>query len=118
MIPRNEERVLSDEDRSLFVLIRLSVQLPALFSAFVSFCSLHGVYVPYDGASKNRAAVMGRHNDISVLLVSEAATCIDSGDVVPLCVLGSERSEFYPDVSCASEVGDYDIDVSFHGVRC
>ena len=42
-----------------------------------------------------------------VLLVSEAATCIDSGDVVPLCVLGSERSEFYPDVSCASEVGDY-----------
>ncbi len=52
-------------------------------------------YVPYDGASKNRVAVMGGHNDISVLLVSEAATCIDSGDVAPLCVLGSERSEFY-----------------------
>lgn len=81
---------------------------------FFDACGIDVQYVPYDGASKNRAAVMGGHNDISVLLVSEAATCIDSGDVVPLCVLGSERSEFYPDVPCASEVGDYDIDVSFH----
>lgn len=81
---------------------------------FFAACGIDVQYVPYDGASKNRAAVMGGHNDISVLLVSEAATCIDSGDVTPLCVLGSERSEFYPDVPCASEVGDYDIDVSFH----
>lgn len=81
---------------------------------FFDACGIDVQYVPYDGAAKNRAAVMGGHNDISVLLVSEAATCIDSGDVVPLCVLGGERSEFYPDVPCASEVGDYDIDVSFH----
>lgn len=81
---------------------------------FFDACGIDVQYVPYDGASKNRAAVMGGHNDISVLLVSEAATCIDSGDVVPLCVLGGERSEFYPDVPCASEVGDYDINVSFH----
>lgn len=81
---------------------------------FFKGCGIDVQYVPYDGASKNRAAVMGGHNDISVLLVSEAATVIDSGDVVPLCVLGDERSEFYPDVPCASEVGDYDVNVSFH----
>lgn len=86
----------------------------AVTQLFFDACGIDVQYVPYDGASKNRAAVMGGHNDISVLLVSEAATCIDSDDVVPLCVLGSERSEFYPDVPCANEVGDYDIDVSFH----
>lgn len=71
-------------------------------------------YVPYDGAASNRAAVMGNHEQISCLLVSEAAVGIDSGDLVPICVLGSTRSGFYPDVPCASEMGNYDINVDFH----
>ena len=81
---------------------------------FFQACDIDVQYVPYDGAAKNRAAVMGGHNEISVLLVSEAAVGIDSGDLVPICVLGSERSGFYPEVPCASEVGDYDIDLNFH----
>jgi len=81
---------------------------------FFKACDIDVQYVPYDGASKNRAAVMGGHNDISVLLVSEAAVAIDAGDVVPLCVLGQERSEAYPDVPCTAEVGDYEADVALH----
>ena len=81
---------------------------------FFKACDIDVQYVPYDGASKNRAAVMGGHNDISVLLVSEAAVAVDAGDVVPLCVLGQERSEAYPDIPCTAEVGDYQADVALH----
>lgn len=80
---------------------------------FFDGCGIDVQYVPYDGASKNRAAVMGGHNDISVLLVSEAAVAVDAGDVVPICVLGQERSEAYPDVPCAAESG-YDVDIALH----
>ena len=81
---------------------------------FFKGCDIDVQYVPYDGAASNRAAVMGGHNEISCLLVSEAAAAIASGDLVPICVLGDERSEFLPDVPAASEVGDYNIPVSFH----
>ena len=81
---------------------------------FFDACGIDVQYVPYDGAAKARAAVMGGHNELSVMLVSEATPAIDSGDAIPICVLGSERCEFYPDVPCVSEVGDYDLDVSFH----
>ncbi len=83
---------------------------------FFRACGIEDVvtYVPYAGASANRAAVMGNHEQISCLLVSEAAVGIDSGDLTPICVLGSSRSAFYPDCPCASEVGDYKINVDFH----
>lgn len=81
---------------------------------FFDACDIDVQYVPYDGAAKARAAVMGGHNELSVMLVSEATPAIESGDAIPVCVLGSERCEFFPDVPCVSEVGSYDLDVSFH----
>lgn len=71
-------------------------------------------YVPYDGASKSRAAVMGGHEDLAVMGISEAYSAIDSGDAIPICVLTAERSEFYPDVPSINELGDYELDIALH----
>lgn len=86
----------------------------AAVEMFFDVCGIDVQYVPYDSASKARTAVMGGHSELGAMLVSKATPAIESGEVVPICVLGSERCEFYPDVPCVSEVGDYDLDVSFH----
>lgn len=71
-------------------------------------------YVPYDGAAKSRAAVMGGHEELAVMGISEAYPAIDSGDAVAICVLTAKRSEFYPDVPSVNETEDYGLDIALH----
>ena len=80
----------------------------------VTALGLDIVYVPYDGASKSRAAIMGGHEDLAVMGISEAYSAIDSGEAVPICVLTAERSEFYPDIPSVNETGEYGLDIALH----
>ena len=62
-------------------------------------------YVPYDDASKSRAAVMGGHADVFCSFASGAKNSIDNGELKALAVGAAERLEFWPDVPTLTEVG-------------
>ena len=62
-------------------------------------------YVPYDDASKSRAAVMGGHADVFCSFASGAKSSIDNGELKALAVGAAERLEFWPDVPTLAEVG-------------
>ncbi|SDK97943.1 Tripartite-type tricarboxylate transporter, receptor component TctC [Franzmannia pantelleriensis] len=65
-------------------------------------------YVPFDGASESRAALLGGHIDMAAGGFSEFASLADDGEVRILASGGTERWADYPDVPTYSELG-YDI---------
>lgn len=62
-------------------------------------------YVPYDSGSKSRAALLGGNADVFVTQISEVASYVASGDMIPLCVYDYNRSSILPDVPTAEELG-------------
>lgn len=62
-------------------------------------------YVPYDDASKSRAAVLGGHADVFCSFASGAKGSVDSGELRPLAVGSDERLDFWPDVPTLKESG-------------
>ena len=62
-------------------------------------------YVPYDDASKSRAAVLGGHADVFCSFASGAKSSISSGELKALAVGSSERLDFWPEVPTLKEVG-------------
>jgi len=70
-------------------------------------------FVPFEGASKSRVAIMGGHVDAVLMQVSEGASLIDSGDLRGLVVTDSKRSKFVPDIPTAIELG-YDVEFSLY----
>lgn len=62
-------------------------------------------YVPYDSGAKSRAALLGGNADIFVTQISEVASYVSSGDMIPLCVYDTSRSSILPDVPTAEELG-------------
>jgi len=70
-------------------------------------------YVPYENASKAKAAVMGGHADIFHCYLSGAVTPAKNGEIRPLAIGGTERFAFLPDVPTLSELG-YDFTWGFH----
>lgn len=62
-------------------------------------------YVPYDSGAKSRAALLGGNADIFVTQISEVASYVNSGDMIPLCVYDTVRSSILPDVPTAEELG-------------
>lgn len=69
-------------------------------------------YVPYDGGSKSRTAVLGGDNDAVVCQVSEIKALVDSGDMRVLGVSSAERVP-YVDAPTFKEQG-YDIEFGLH----
>lgn len=62
-------------------------------------------YVPYENASKSRAAVMGGHAAVFHAYVSGAKATIDANELLPLAVASEERVSFLPDVPTLKELG-------------
>lgn len=69
-------------------------------------------YVPYDGGSKSRTAVLGGDNDAVICQVSEIKALVDSGDMRVLGVSSDERVSFF-DAPTFKEQG-YDIEFGLH----
>ena len=71
-------------------------------------------YVPYDDASKSRAAVLGGHV-VYQSYASGAKSSVDAGELKVLAVGADERLDFWPDVPTLKECG-YDVTVGL--TRC
>ena len=69
-------------------------------------------YVPYDGGSKSRTAVLGGENDAVVCQVSEIKALVDSGEMRVLGVSSAERVS-HIDAPTFKEQG-YDIEFGLH----
>ncbi len=61
--------------------------------------------VTYPSGSEMSAALVGGHIDLVISGSDEIAGLIESGDIVPLCVLAEQRMKNYPDVECTGELG-------------
>jgi len=64
--------------------------------------------VPYDGGAENKTACMGNHVQLSVNSCADIRTAIESGDHIPLLVVGDRRAKYLPDTPCTKELG-YDV---------
>ena len=62
-------------------------------------------YVPYDSGAKSRAALLGGNADIFVTQISEVASYVKSGDMIPIMTYDYERSPILPDTPTAEELG-------------
>ena len=60
-------------------------------------------YVPYDDASKSRAAVLGGHAVVYQSYASGAKSSVDAGELKVLAVGADERLDFWPDVPTLKE---------------
>lgn len=65
-------------------------------------------YVPYDDASKGRAAVLGGHADVFHSFAAGAKATVDGGQLRVLAVGSEERLDYWPDVPTLKELG-YDV---------
>lgn len=70
-------------------------------------------YVPFDGASKARVAMLGGHNDAWLAQASEVKALYDAGEIRALCVASEERVSFMPDVPTLQEL-NYDVVSGLH----
>ncbi|WP_369017537.1 tripartite tricarboxylate transporter substrate binding protein [Thermatribacter velox] len=71
-------------------------------------------FVPFDGAAPSVAALLGGHIHAVTCSPSEVLSGVQSGDLRMLAVLGDSRTELFPDVPTAKELG-YDINVMAWG---
>ncbi len=62
-------------------------------------------YVPFDSATKSRAALLGGHVDVLFCQVSEICAVAESGDAVPLLVTTNKRNEYFPDCLAMGDIG-------------
>jgi tripartite-type tricarboxylate transporter receptor subunit TctC len=67
-------------------------------------------YVPFDGASESRAALLGGHLDVVAGGGSEFASQVKEGKLRGLALGGPKRSTLLPDVPTYKELG-YDVEI-------
>lgn len=70
--------------------------------------------VPFSGGGEVATQLVAGSVDVGVLNLAEAQAQIESGDVCPMVVLGTERMKPIPDVKTAQELG---VDAVFSTVR-
>lgn len=76
--------------------------------AALQFCLATGIeanHIGYDGGSASAQATLSGEVDCSVNVPAEGLTSVEAGDLRMLCLLAEERSEFFPDVPTAKELG-------------
>lgn len=61
--------------------------------------------VPYDGGSASKTALMGNHIQMETNSSSDIRTSIESGDTIPLMVIGDRKANALPDVQTTKEYG-------------
>ncbi len=61
--------------------------------------------VHFDGDAPQLTALLGGQIDVSFLNVGGITPRVKSGDIRALAVMDQERSKFYPDVPCTTELG-------------
>jgi len=83
--------ILGDDHLAILQLERL---------AGVKFAIVH-----FDGAAPAKTALLGGHTDVAFNNVSEWLGEYKSKTALPLAVLDTERSKFYPDVPTADQAG-------------
>ncbi len=71
-------------------------------------------FVPFDGAAPSVAALLGKHINAVTCSPSEVLSGVQAGELNILAVLGAERTQLFPDVPTAQELG-YDINVMAWG---
>ncbi len=64
--------------------------------------------VPFDGASRVVAEILGRHLDVGMSNLGDIMSQVNEGEILPLVVFAKERSEAIPDTPTAAELG-YDV---------
>ena len=72
------------------------------------FCIAAGIkmrHVPFDGASANRTALLGKHVMLGVFNVSEAKEFVSGGQLKILGQMSTERQELFPDTPTFKEQG-------------
>ncbi len=62
-------------------------------------------YIPFDGVSETRSAILGKHIDVGTSGSTEWQPQIEAGQVKCLAVAGNQRMEFLPDVPTYRELG-------------
>jgi len=67
-------------------------------------------YIPFDGGSESRAALLGGHLDVVAGGITGLAPLVDQGKVRALAVGGAKRSPLLPNTPIYKELG-YDIEV-------
>ncbi len=76
--------------------------------AALQFCLETGIevnHIAYDGGAASAQAVLSGEIDCSFNVPSEGLTSVEAGDLRMLCILAEERSEFFPEVPTAKEMG-------------
>ncbi|MCI8650143.1 MAG: tripartite tricarboxylate transporter substrate binding protein [Anaerotruncus sp.] len=65
--------------------------------------------VPYDGGAETISALMGNHTQVMLATASECSAYLESGDFIPLFVIGSVKCPVLPDTPLLTELG-VDVD--------
>lgn len=76
--------------------------------AALQFCLETGVevnHIAYDGGSASAQAVLSGEIDCSFNVPSEGLASVEAGNLKMLCLLAEERSDFFPEVPTAVELG-------------
>jgi tripartite-type tricarboxylate transporter receptor subunit TctC len=84
---------------------------PAHFDTvrFITKLNIKIRWVPFRGAGESITALAGGHLDFSVQNESGSLPLVRAGKIRPLLVMADERSELYPDVPSAKELG-FDVE--------
>ncbi|MFB9651646.1 tripartite tricarboxylate transporter substrate binding protein [Pseudarthrobacter scleromae] len=72
---------------------------------FFSALGAEATGVPFDGGAPAKTAVLGKQVDLGGAHPGEIAQEVKAGTLVPLLTFSEERSEFFPDVPTAKELG-------------
>ncbi len=61
--------------------------------------------VPFDGASRVVAEILGGHMDVGMSNIGDIMTQVNAGEILPLVVFAKKRSAVIPDTPTAAELG-------------
>jgi len=61
--------------------------------------------VPYGGGAEIRTALLGNHVQVSSNAVGDVRDLIEAGDVIPLGIIGTQRTHLLPEVPTTVELG-------------
>lgn len=76
----------------------------AVAELFMADLGVEWAYVPFDGETACRNAVMGGQVDLCIFGVGAAQTALQSGDCVGICLLAPQRSTYFPEIPTVGEI--------------
>lgn len=86
--------------------------IPNLLGTILAKAGLDVTVIPYDSATDAVAGVLSGESDICISAMAPCVGNIESGDLTPLAVTSSQRSQASPEVPTMAEVDDRFADVN------